>query len=131
MLYEKIKQCIHTNLGLLECLHFDLLLNKQHTQLHLSSAIFDILKEKTCPWRGAKTTEIWVWLMFTWTDEQTLHLSLSLNYQGSFSHNSLLSWYLQQRENEKVPSLLQHSVNTTGCQTMDTHSQVKSAATNL
>lgn len=63
MLYKKIKQCISTNLGLLnmivsECLHFDLLLNKQHTQLHLSSAIFDILQEKTCPRREAKTTEI-------------------------------------------------------------------------
>lgn len=39
-----------------------------------------------------------------------------LNYQRTFSHNSLPSWYLQpfQREDEKVISLLQHSVNTTG-----------------
>lgn len=39
-----------------------------------------------------------------------------LNYKGTFSHNSLPSWYLQpfQRENEKVILLLQHSVNTTG-----------------
>lgn len=39
-----------------------------------------------------------------------------LNYRGTFSHNSLPSWYLQpfQREDEKVISLLRHSVNTTG-----------------
>lgn len=39
-----------------------------------------------------------------------------LNYQGTFSHNSFPSWYLQpfHKEDEKRISLLLHSVNTTG-----------------
>lgn len=59
-----------------------------------------------------------------------------LNYQGTFSHNSLPSWYLQpfQREDEKVICLLQQSVNTTGNISADyehTHSEVKSTSMHL
>ena len=102
-------------------------LTKQHIQWHTFSAIFDIFKTSAdmCPMTGDKTIEIWVWfvLVFLRETNRCEHTALEpflsnclLNYQGTFSHNPLPSWYLQpfQGEHEKVISLLQHSVNTTG-----------------
>lgn len=86
-----------------------------------------------CAVRGAKTTETWVWLLRRWTDEQTQHQSLSLNYRGALSHNSLPSWYLQhlQRDGEKDSFLLQPSGIQPGCLTWDTDPQVQGAAANV
>lgn len=115
-------------------LRFDLFLHKQLTRLHLSSAIFNMLDEETCPLRGAKTTEIWVWPLLGWTDEQTQHFTASrwmirLHFPTIPFPVGILQHF--QREDEKASLLLQPSGNTSGCLTGDIQSQVEVVAADL